>query len=82
VKIVVDDRRAVYPLTIDPLVQQVYLKASNTGSGDFLGWSVAISGDKLVVGALAEASSATGGTAIKGTIRPLVPGRPTCFTLQ
>ena len=60
VKIVVDDRQAVYPLTIDPLVQQAYLKASNTGAGDYFGSSVAISGDTVVVGAYGEASNATG----------------------
>ena len=27
----VDDKAARYPLTIDPVVQQAYLKASNTG---------------------------------------------------
>ena len=60
VKIVVDDRQAVYPLTIDPLVQQAYLKASNTGANDYFGSSVSISGDTLVVGARNEASNATG----------------------
>ncbi|MFN0130057.1 MAG: choice-of-anchor D domain-containing protein, partial [Verrucomicrobiales bacterium] len=40
--------------------QQAYLKASNTDEGDFFGWSVAISGDTLVVGARDESSSATG----------------------
>jgi hypothetical protein len=60
VKIVVDDRQAVYPLTIDPLVQQAYLKASNTGANDVFGLSVAISGDTVVVGAPSEASNATG----------------------
>ena len=41
---------------------QAYLKASNTGAGDYFGWSVALSanGDTLVVGAPYEASSATG----------------------
>ncbi len=42
------------------LVQQAYLKASNTGAGDFFGWSVAISGDTVVVGARNEDSNATG----------------------
>jgi hypothetical protein len=51
---------AVYPLTIDPLVQQAYLKAANTETGDQFGFSVAISGDTLVVGANTEDSSATG----------------------
>jgi hypothetical protein len=39
--------------------QQAYLKASNA-QGDYFGWSVAISGDTAVVGAVWEASSATG----------------------
>jgi trimeric autotransporter adhesin len=40
--------------------QQAYLKASNTGMGDWFGWSVAISGDTVLVGALREDSGATG----------------------
>ncbi len=32
-------------------IQQAYLKASNTGAGDHFGYSVAISGDTVVVGA-------------------------------
>ncbi|MFN0010962.1 MAG: FG-GAP repeat protein, partial [Phycisphaerales bacterium] len=40
--------------------QQAYLKASNTGAGDRFGWSVAASGDTIVVGAVLEASNATG----------------------
>jgi hypothetical protein len=38
--------------------QQAYLKASNTGGGDFFGSSVALSGETLVVGAPFEDSSA------------------------
>ncbi|MBM3819843.1 MAG: hypothetical protein FJW14_12630 [Acidimicrobiia bacterium] len=56
----VDDAGARYPLTIDPFVQQAYLKASNTDAGDNLGLSVAISGDTIVVGAPGEDSDATG----------------------
>jgi len=56
----VDARGARYPITIDPLAQQAYLKASNTGAGDRFGWSVAVSGDTVVVGAPGEASNATG----------------------
>ena len=41
-------------------VQQAYLKASNTGSNDLFGQSVAISGNTIVVGAHQESSSATG----------------------
>ena len=40
--------------------QQAYLKASNTGTGDAFGCSVAISGNTAVVGAVAEDSSASG----------------------
>ena len=40
--------------------QQAYLKASNSGADDFFGSAVAISGDTVVVGALAEDSNATG----------------------
>ncbi len=40
--------------------QQAYLKASNTDEGDEFGWSVALSGDTLVVGAPMEDSGAVG----------------------
>jgi hypothetical protein len=40
--------------------QQAYLKASNTETGDYFGWSVAVSGDSVVIGAWEEASNATG----------------------
>ncbi len=42
--------------------QQAYVKASNTDTGDFFGKSVALSasGNTLVVGAIGEASGATG----------------------
>ncbi|MDZ4350922.1 MAG: hypothetical protein U1A22_15455, partial [Xanthomonadaceae bacterium] len=40
--------------------QQAYLKASNTDSGDRFGHSVAASGNRVVVGAPDESSSATG----------------------
>ncbi len=38
-----DDVGAQYPLTIDPIAQQAYLKASNPGVFDFFGVSVAVS---------------------------------------
>jgi hypothetical protein len=40
--------------------QQAYVKASNTGAADQFGYSVAIWGDTMVVGAPAEDSNATG----------------------
>ncbi|MFW5927417.1 MAG: FG-GAP repeat protein, partial [Wenzhouxiangella sp.] len=52
---------ARYPITIDPVIQQqAYLKASNTGEGDEFGFSVAASGDTVVVGAPREDSDASG----------------------
>jgi len=56
----VDTRGARYPITIDPLAQQAYLKASNTDADDRFGFSVAVSGDTVVVGAFLEDSNATG----------------------
>jgi uncharacterized repeat protein (TIGR02543 family) len=56
----VDDVDARYPITIDPIAQQAYLKASNTAADDSFGESVAISGDTVVIGASTEDSSATG----------------------
>ena len=40
--------------------QEAYVKASNTGLSDRFGWSVALSGDTLAVGARGESSNATG----------------------
>ena len=39
--------------------QQAYVKASNAGASDSFGYSVAVSGDTMVVRALGEASNAT-----------------------
>lgn len=47
----VDDRGARYPVRIDPIVQRAKLTASNGADGDFLGFSVAVSGNTIVVGA-------------------------------
>ncbi len=41
-------------------VQQAYLKASQVNADDEFGWSVAIAGDTVVVGAFREDSSTTG----------------------
>jgi hypothetical protein len=40
--------------------QQAFLKAANADTGDLFGWSVAISGDRIVVGAWSEDSRARG----------------------
>src|SRR5262245_23070998 len=62
IQILVDDRSASYPLTIDPLVQQAYVKAPNTGFEDFFGFSISVSGDTAVVGAFGEDGGARGVT--------------------
>ncbi len=59
-RLAVDESLAEYPLLIDPIVQQAYLKASNTDNGDTFGLSVSVSGDTMVVGAYGESSDATG----------------------
>ena len=54
---------AAYVFTRDPggtWSQQAYIKASNTEDGDMYGYSVALSGDTLAVGAINEDSAATG----------------------
>lgn len=49
-------------VAIGEVVQEAYVKASNTGTGDAFGWSVAVSsdGNTMAVGAPRESSSATG----------------------
>src|SRR6185436_10965453 len=46
----------VIPIAKPAPAQQAYLKASNTAAGDSFGYSVAISGDTLVVGARLEST--------------------------
>jgi FG-GAP repeat/Abnormal spindle-like microcephaly-assoc'd, ASPM-SPD-2-Hydin len=46
----VDDAEARYPVVVDPWIQQAELKASDDGSG--FGWSVAVDGGTVVVGAV------------------------------
>lgn len=58
--LIIDDGGARYPLTIDPIAQQAYLKASNPDVFDEFGYSIAASGDTVVVGAFGEGSNATG----------------------
>jgi hypothetical protein len=59
----VEERGAHYPITIDPIAQQAYLKPAAVGTtqaGDWFGYSVAVSGDTVVVGAPQEDSSSLG----------------------
>ncbi|MFN0206142.1 MAG: FG-GAP repeat protein, partial [Planctomycetota bacterium] len=56
----VDDSGAQYPITIDPVAQQAFVKASNTQTNDTFGWAVSASGNTVIVGAPYESSNATG----------------------
>ncbi|HZE67652.1 MAG TPA: FG-GAP repeat protein [Sporichthyaceae bacterium] len=47
----VQDTAAHYPLTVDPFVQSAKLLASDGATNDGLGFSVAVSGDTVVLGA-------------------------------
>jgi hypothetical protein len=52
-RIAVDDSNTVYPIAIDPLLTSYTTKllASDAAVNDAFGWSVAVSGDTIVVGA-------------------------------
>ena len=50
----------VFTRTGSTWTQQAYLKSSNTGTADWFGSSVSLSGDTLAVGAVYEASNAKG----------------------
>jgi trimeric autotransporter adhesin len=58
--LLVDDRGARYPVHVDPTLQQAVLSPSNPGSGKEAGYSVAVSGGTIAVGAAGDASSSAG----------------------
>ncbi len=60
IRLLIPARRMSSPAVGTTWSQQAYLKASNTGAEDVFGWSVATSGNLVVVGALGEYSNATG----------------------
>ncbi len=51
----VDDAGARYPVVVDPWIQQQELTASDGAAGDNFGFSVAVSGSTIVVGAIGHA---------------------------
>ncbi|MCP4662904.1 MAG: DUF11 domain-containing protein [bacterium] len=56
----VDDRSAVYPVIIDPLISQVkQLTVDDGAADDWYGGSVGISGDTVIVGAYANDGAGT-----------------------
>ncbi len=60
IALTVEERGARYPIYVDPIVQEAYVKAFNSGPEDWFGRAVAISGDTAVVGALREDSAGAG----------------------
>gem|GEM_PF-1751644 len=73
-QIIVDTENAAYPITIDPWTQTAKLEASDQDYGDQFGWSVAISGDVIAVGANKDGDSA-GGDSDAGSVYVFVkPG--------
>lgn len=51
IRLVVDDTAAQYPVTVDPIFQEPPMRPTDGVTGDKFGSSVAISGDRAVVGA-------------------------------
>jgi hypothetical protein len=54
VRLRVDDSGAPYPLTIDPIIEDARLVASDGAANDRFGEAVAIDGETVVVGAFAD----------------------------
>ncbi|HED67024.1 MAG TPA: hypothetical protein ENJ09_15890 [Planctomycetes bacterium] len=59
-RLLVEDRDAQYPIHVDPIAQGAYLKASNTNAKARFGSAIAISGDRVAIGAPSERSDSTG----------------------
>jgi len=88
----IDDRDAMYPLTIDPTItEDKILSAWDKAAQDYFGWSVAVSGDTVVVGAWGANSGGTdrgqayvfsrnqGGTNTWGLVMTLIASDQTDF---
>ncbi len=64
------------------LVQQGYLKPSNTDGFDLFGSSIALAGDTLIVGAFLETGAATGVNGTQGDNSAPDSGAAYIFSLQ
>ena len=51
IRLTIEDKEAVYPITIDPFIQSAKLTAFTGVAGDEFGHSVSVSGDTAIVGA-------------------------------
>jgi hypothetical protein len=69
-QLVVDASDAVYPLTIDPWLQQAKLTASDGAISDYFGDTVAISGDTVVVGAYADDDKGSASGSVYVFVKP------------
>lgn len=52
--------QSLLPSPVSGMLQQAYIKASNTENNDYFGYSISLSGDTLAVGALGESSNSSG----------------------
>jgi hypothetical protein len=60
----VDDRGAVYPVTVDPFLELNKLTASDAGSADGYGVAVDVDGDTMVIGASGDDDAAVNAGAV------------------
>ena len=51
IRLEVTDRGALYPVTVDPWIQEQELTAADGARGDVFGYSVAVSGNTAIIGA-------------------------------
>jgi hypothetical protein len=51
IRLEMTDRKALYPITVDPWIQQPELAAADGARGDVFGYSVAVSGKTAIIGA-------------------------------
>ena len=54
IRLIVDDHKAIYPITIDPFIETKKLLASDGAAEDSFGINVSISGDTAIVGAYGD----------------------------
>ncbi|GEM_PF-1178374 len=69
-RILIDDRHARYPVTIDPWLQRARLTGSDSRGCDSLGYAVAADGDTVVVGAYKDGDHGTNAGAAFVFVKP------------
>ena len=76
VRLIVDARGARYPVTMDPIAQQAYLKASNTDAGDGFGFRWRCRATRWSSGHRKRTATPPGSTATRATTAQTPPARP------